>query len=135
MTETGKTEQLSQLLAERRLILCEQALPGQCLHCEATLPPADVVELMMIDTQGEAVVTPGPIVFCQHCRDAYAEEAYYSGIASRFGFDPYTLVGFIDLSLWPEDKRHLEFGADPELDLPLVEFAQVQALRPAKLED
>lgn len=131
MSEETKPQQI---LQNRRMIFCASGIPAKCVHCDASLPSSDVVEMMMINSEGEAVVTPGPVVFCSGCEDVYAEENYYTDVAARFDFNPYSLVGFIDMSLLPEERREQPLGEDAEMNLPLVEFSALQALRPAKLD-
>ena len=116
------------------MIFCESVIPQKCVHCESILPEADAVDMMMINSEGEAVVTPGPVIFCTGCLDVYAEEAYYSDVAAKFQFNPYSLVGFIDVSALPEEKRFQPLGEDPDADVPLVEFSSLQALRDAKFD-
>ncbi|PKL75925.1 MAG: hypothetical protein CVV27_12875 [Candidatus Melainabacteria bacterium HGW-Melainabacteria-1] len=119
-------------LANRRLVLCQQHPPTHCVHCEQIMPAKTDQRLMMINAIGEAVVCPGPVQLCAGCDAVYVHETYYSGIAAEFGFDPYTLVGFIDLELLPESQRDQPIGEDPTVPIPLLEFTAVQLLQQAK---
>lgn len=119
-------------LESRRLILCEQMPPDQCVHCEHFLPESEQQSLMMINAEGEAGICSGPVRICANCPTVYAYEAYYNGIARRLEFDPYALVGFIDYELLPPDKRD-QIGEDPDL-MPLLEFTSMQALQKARFE-
>jgi len=121
-------------LNERDLILCEVAIPKNCVNCDAILQAAKQESLMMINTEGEAVVCQGPITFCTWSH-AYALESYFLKIANDFGFNPFMLVGFMDLDQIPEDKRHLQLGEDPSLPIPLIDFKSCQALKKASFED
>ncbi|MEZ0369594.1 MAG: hypothetical protein ACAI44_10945 [Candidatus Sericytochromatia bacterium] len=125
---------MNERLQERRLIMCQEALPARCVHCELHLPAPQQQSMMMINIEGEAVVCTGPVSFCTGCDAAYVEDAYYAGVAQRFEFDPYTLVGFIDYELLPPDKRDIPIGEDPEQPVPLVEFKAMQALKKASFE-
>lgn len=122
-------------LQDRDFLLCEEAPPQQCIECDVLLPDSETFPLMMINETGEAVVCNGPVVLCTRCRNAYAQESFFSRVAMQFQFNPYLLVGFIDLEQIPEDKRHLPLGEDPDLPVPLVEFASFKAMRPASFED
>lgn len=88
----------------------------------------------MIDAQGEAGVIPGPVQLCQGCDAVYVHEVHYGAIAREFGFDPYTLIGFIDLNLLPEDQRDQPIGEDPDAEIPLLEFTAVQLLQQARFD-
>lgn len=121
-------------LQDRQLIMCEAQPPEECVLCEHELPQAVQRALMMINAEGEAVVCQGPCWLCAHCSSAYVEEPYFSRIASQFQYDPYALVGFLDLSQIPEDKQHLPLGEDPDQPIPLLEFTGVQSLGKASLK-
>lgn len=125
---------LNPLLSEREFIFCEGQLPVRCLHCESYLEPPGQYSLMMINEQGEAVVCQGPVVLCPGCKAAYAQEAHYARIAQQFEFNPYLLVGFMDLDAIPEDQRDQPLGEDPDAELPLLEFASFQPLRKAQFD-
>ena len=118
----------------KRLILCEQLVPTHCVQCDAHLAGSQTVKLMMIDAQGEAVVCSGPVHFCPGCDAVYALDTYYRAVAERFGFDPFALVGFLDMEMLPPERRDEPLGEDPELEIPLVEFVAMQSLRAAKFD-
>ncbi len=122
-------------LKERDMILCEIEIPKSCVNCDSFLPAEQHESLMMINPEGEAVVCQGPVVFCPKCKHSYASEAYFLKIANDFGFNPFLLVGFMDLDQIPEDKRHLQLGEDPSLPIPLMDFGSCQALKKASFED
>lgn len=119
-------------LENRRLILCEASPPNHCIMCEKPLPAKEERHFMMINIDGEAVVCPGPVQLCEHCEAAYVHEQYYSHVASKFEFDPYTLVGFVDMDSLTPEQRNQPLGEDPDQEIPLKEFIAVQALKPAK---
>ena len=122
-------------LQDRDFLLCEEVTPQQCVECDTLLPDSQTFPLMMINETGEAVVCNGPVVLCTRCRAAYAQEDFFSRVAMQFQFNPYLLVGFIDLDQLPEDKRNQPLGEDPNAPVPLVEFASFKAMRPASFED
>lgn len=117
---------------DRQMILCAQDLPVRCVHCDRHLPERQNPSLMMINAEGEAVVCSGPVVFCTQCPAAYAPESHFAAIAASYQFNPYSLVGFLDWSLLPEDQRQQEL--DSEAEIPLVPFASMDALQPARFD-
>jgi len=121
-------------LQQRLMILCEQDVPMRCVQCDAFLPAAAEPSLMMINEAGEAVVCTGPVSFCTGCQAAYAPEKHYQAIAAEFDFNPFSLVGFLDLAQLPEAQRTQALGEDPEQDIPLVEFQSLEALRTASFD-
>lgn len=120
-------------LENRKLILCEQTPPDNCVHCEKPLPDPEQQSLMMINAEGEAVICTGPVRLCDHCSSVYAFEGYYAEIASRFEFDPFAMVGFIDYELLPPEQRDL-IGEDEDIPMPLLEFTGMQALQKARFD-
>ena len=126
---------MNERLQDRNFLLCEEAPPQQCVECDVLLPDSQTFPLMMINETGEAVICNGPVVLCSRCRNAYAQEDFFSRVAMQFQFNPYLLVGFIDMDQIPEDKRNQPLGADPDVPVPLVEFASFKAMRPASFED
>jgi hypothetical protein len=121
-------------LAERRLILCETQPPPRCILCDSHLPKAEQCQVMLINAEGEAVVCPGPVQLCQKCEGAYVNETYYAQVARNFEFDPYTLVGFVDLNQLPPEARDKPLGEDPNVPIPLYEFVAMQALQKAQFD-
>ena len=126
---------MNERLQDRDFLLCERIPPQSCIECDALLPDSETLPLMMINQTGEGVVCNGPVILCARCKAAYGQEDFFGQVARQFQFNPYLLVGFMDLSQIPEDKRHLPIGEDPDIPVPLVEFASFKAMQTASFED
>jgi hypothetical protein len=120
-------------LENRRAIISSAGIPERCVLCEHTLAAPEQARYMMINAEGEAVVCQQQTWFCEHCPPIYLDEKALNHVAELFEYDPYALVGFIDDSQIPADKRDLPLGEDPDLPVPLVEFSAVQPLTPGSL--
>lgn len=115
-------------------VICYEALPTDCIECGATSFEEQELSFLMINPEGEGIICQNHAHICQGCPRMYLPNAQFHHTAKLFEYDPYAIVGVIDLAIWPKEKQTLPIEPDENGQLPLVEFEKIEALRPAQID-